>query len=143
MTGSCGDGQDHHRTARPGDSFERRSPAEEYIADRQAISCSEQQAASGIYLKLHPAGSKARTIAVRTHGILGKSFPIVGWTREYSTLFIESSGPSRLTFDVVGKEMLLGVIAGLDYCLNGETLQCLAHYIMGSAFVSKMSRQTC
>jgi hypothetical protein len=36
--------------------------------------------------------------------------------------------------------MLLGVIAGLGYCLDGETSQCLAHYIMGSAFVSSDRR---
>lgn len=72
------------------------------------------QAVLGIYLKSHVhEGRRARRLAVIAHGVLGKAFPIIGWT-----------------------QMLLGVVTALGYCMGGKLGQCLAHYIMGSAFVS-------
>jgi hypothetical protein len=34
------------------------------------------------------------------------------------------------------KEMLMGVATALNFCRGGELGQCLAHYIMGSAFIA-------
>lgn len=67
----------------------------------------------GIYLKLHINEKTVRPWAVRAHGVVGKTFPIIGWV-----------------------QMLLGVVTALGYCMGGKLGQCLAHYIMGSAFVS-------
>ncbi|EGO22574.1 hypothetical protein SERLADRAFT_350605, partial [Serpula lacrymans var. lacrymans S7.9] len=67
----------------------------------------------GIYPKLHIHECTIQSYAVIAHGIIGKSYPILGWT-----------------------QMLLGAIAFRGYC-RGETLgQCLAQYIMGSGFVA-------
>jgi hypothetical protein len=33
-------------------------------------------------------------------------------------------------------EMLMGVATALNFCRGGELGQCLAHYIMGSAFIA-------
>ncbi|EGO22606.1 hypothetical protein SERLADRAFT_473665 [Serpula lacrymans var. lacrymans S7.9] len=66
----------------------------------------------GIYLKLHIHERTIRPYAVIAHGIVGKSYPVLGWT-----------------------QMLLGVIAFRGYCRD-HLGQCLAHYIMGSGFVA-------
>ncbi|ELU45929.1 YTP1 protein [Rhizoctonia solani AG-1 IA] len=50
--------------------------------------------------------------AVVAHGIIGKSWLVIGWT-----------------------QMLLGVVVLRGYCGKEELGQCLAHYIMGSAFI--------
>jgi hypothetical protein len=44
---------------------------------------------------------------VRVHGIIGKSYPILGWV-----------------------QMLFGAIVFRGYCRDGALGQCLAHYIM-------------
>ncbi|CAK5273818.1 unnamed protein product [Mycena citricolor] len=68
----------------------------------------------GVYLKLHiHEGTTLRVWAVRLHGIVGKSYPIFGWT-----------------------QMLFGAIAFRGYCRGGHLPQCLAHYIMGSGFIA-------
>lgn len=86
----------------------------------------------GIYLKLHIHEGSIRPWAVRLHGVVGKAYPVLGWT-----------------------QMLFGAIAYRGYCrgklsgsifffLNclylvyeGDDLgQCLAHYIMGSGFIA-------
>jgi hypothetical protein len=78
------------------------------------------QLALGIYLKLHlSVGSphsihaRIRRFAVLTHGLVGKAMPIVAWV-----------------------QMLLGGIAGLGFCRDDHLGQCIAHFIMGSAFVA-------
>ncbi|TDL22247.1 hypothetical protein BD410DRAFT_788981 [Rickenella mellea] len=66
----------------------------------------------GIYLKLHVHEMTIRPYAVRVHGVLGKSYPVLGWT-----------------------QMLFGAITFRGYCRGGNLGQCLAHYIMGSGFI--------
>ncbi|QRV72673.1 hypothetical protein RhiJN_00687 [Ceratobasidium sp. AG-Ba] len=66
----------------------------------------------GIYLKLHIHEETIRPWAVVLHGIIGKSWLIIGWV-----------------------QMLFGVITIRGYCGKEELGQCLAHYIMGSAFI--------
>ncbi|KAI5122818.1 hypothetical protein M0805_000160 [Coniferiporia weirii] len=67
----------------------------------------------GIYLKLHIHEGTIRPWAVRAHGVLGKSYPIIGWS-----------------------QMLFGAITFRGYCRDGNLGQCLAHYIMGSGFIA-------
>ncbi|KIY43406.1 hypothetical protein FISHEDRAFT_78274 [Fistulina hepatica ATCC 64428] len=66
----------------------------------------------GVYLKLHIHEQTLRPYAVRAHGIVGRLYPVFGWT-----------------------QMLLGAVAFRGYCRGGHLGQCLAHYIMGSAFI--------
>jgi len=63
----------------------------------------------GIYLKLHIHEETIRPWAVRAHGVLGKAYPVLGWT-----------------------QMLFGTITFRGYCRGGNLGQCLAHYIMAS-----------
>ncbi|KAF9650068.1 hypothetical protein BDM02DRAFT_3155048 [Thelephora ganbajun] len=67
----------------------------------------------GIYLKLHIHERSVRPYAVVLHGIVGRVYPIIGWT-----------------------QMLFGAIAYMGYCRGGHLGQCLAHYIMGSGFIA-------
>lgn len=72
------------------------------------------QASLGIYLKLHLQWRPEKWIRptlVGVHGVLGKSFPIVGWV-----------------------QMVFGLSTLQSWCFGGHLGQCLAHYIMGSAF---------
>lgn len=71
------------------------------------------QLALGIYLKLHIHEETLRPWAVRLHGVVGKAYPIFGWT-----------------------QMLFGAIAFRGYCRGDDLGQCLAHYIMGSGFIA-------
>jgi len=71
------------------------------------------QLALGVYLKLHIHEESIRPWAVKLHGIVGKSYPILGWT-----------------------QMLFGAIAFRGYCRGDNLGQCLAHYIMGSGFIA-------
>ncbi|TIB58205.1 hypothetical protein E3P78_03995 [Wallemia ichthyophaga] len=71
------------------------------------------QAAMGIFLKLHVMeDTRLRSWIVKTHGITGKTFPIVGWV-----------------------QVVFGIATVGSYCRGGSLGQCLAHYIMGSAFI--------
>ena len=65
------------------------------------------QLALGVYLKLHIHERTLRPWAVRAHGVVGKSYPVLGWV-----------------------QMLFGAIAFRGYCRDGALGQCLAHYIM-------------
>lgn len=65
------------------------------------------QLALGVYLKMHIHEQTIRPWAVKAHGILGKSYPIIGWT-----------------------QMLFGSATFFGYCRGGHLGQCLAHYIM-------------
>ncbi|EIN06300.1 hypothetical protein PUNSTDRAFT_115584 [Punctularia strigosozonata HHB-11173 SS5] len=67
----------------------------------------------GVYLKLHIHEKTLRRWAVKAHGVVGKSYPILGWV-----------------------QMLFGAITFGGYCRGGHINQCLAHYIMGSGFVA-------
>lgn len=72
------------------------------------------QATCGIYLKLHltwKPEAYVRPVVLRIHGILGRAFPVLGWT-----------------------QMVFGVATLQSWCRGGHLGQCLAHYIMGSAF---------
>ncbi|KAF2755915.1 hypothetical protein EJ05DRAFT_518510 [Pseudovirgaria hyperparasitica] len=76
------------------------------------------QAAMGIYLKLHlerGIHGKIRRYFVSLHGILGKMMPLAAWV-----------------------QMLFGGITALGFCRaeGDHTGQCLAHFIMGSAFIA-------
>lgn len=61
----------------------------------------------GIYLKLHIHEQTLRPWAVRFHGAVGKSYPILAWV-----------------------QMLFGAIVFGGYCRGDNLGQCLAHYIM-------------
>ncbi|THH10483.1 hypothetical protein EW145_g1299 [Phellinidium pouzarii] len=71
------------------------------------------QLALGVYLKLHINEKTIRPWAVRAHGIVGKAYPVIGWT-----------------------QMLFGAVAFRGYCRDDDLGQCLAHYIMGSGFIA-------
>ncbi|KAJ5584030.1 Protein YTP1 [Penicillium hispanicum] len=74
------------------------------------------QVVLGFYLKLHlqKAGQgRIRWIFVLAHGIVGKAMPVVSWA-----------------------QMLFGGIASLGFCQDDHLGQCLAHFIMGSAFIA-------
>jgi hypothetical protein len=70
------------------------------------------QTGCGIFLKLHILEKTVRPWINRVHGPVGMAFPILGWT-----------------------QILMGVVTALGFCRGGEINQCLAHYIMGSAFI--------
>ena len=74
------------------------------------------QLALGIYLKLHIHERSIRPYVVVLHGIVGKAYPIIGWT-----------------------QMLFGAIAYMGYCRGGNLGQCLAHYIMVRISAAKLS----
>ncbi|KAL8705018.1 MAG: hypothetical protein Q9201_001863 [Fulgogasparrea decipioides] len=69
----------------------------------------------GIYLKLHlerGIHGRIRRYFVFSHGVIGKAMPVVSWV-----------------------QMLFGGITALGFCRNDHLGQCLAHFIMGSAFI--------
>lgn len=73
------------------------------------------QVVFGIYLKFHLEKGfhgKIRRVAVYGHGIVGKLMPVVAWV-----------------------QMLFGGITALGFCHEDHLGQCLAHFIMGSAFI--------
>ncbi|KAK2744958.1 hypothetical protein FQN57_004088 [Myotisia sp. PD_48] len=70
----------------------------------------------GVYLKLHLEKGfhgRIRKYTVRIHGVLGKTMPLVSWI-----------------------QMLFGGITALGFCRADHLGQCLAHFIMGSAFIA-------
>lgn len=74
------------------------------------------QAILGMLLKLHIERGflgKVRKVMVKIHGIVGVLFPIVSWV-----------------------QMLFGGIASQGFCQGDHLGQCLAHFIMGSAFIA-------
>lgn len=74
------------------------------------------QAVCGIYLKLHLKWAlerRVRPVVLTVHGVLGRAFPVIGWT-----------------------QMVFGAATLQYWCNGGHLGQCLAHYIMGSAFVA-------
>ena len=74
------------------------------------------QVAMGVYLKLHlerGIHGKIRVWVVRVHGVVGKIMPLLVWV-----------------------QFVFGGIAALGFCFGDHTGQCLAHYIMGGAFIA-------
>ncbi|KAK1140265.1 hypothetical protein N8T08_010562 [Aspergillus melleus] len=70
----------------------------------------------GVYLKLHLTRGihgRIRRVIVIAHGVLGKAMPIASWV-----------------------QMLFGGITAMGYCREDHLGQCLAHFIMGSAFIA-------
>lgn len=70
------------------------------------------QGGCGIFLKLHILEKTVRPWVVPVHGVIGKAFPVIGWT-----------------------QMIFGAATALGFCRDGNLGQCAAHYIMGSAFI--------
>lgn len=73
------------------------------------------QVVAGVYLKLHIERGflgKIRNVIVIAHGISGKALPVAAWV-----------------------QMLFGAITSLGFCRGDHLGQCLAHFIMGSAFI--------
>lgn len=74
------------------------------------------QVVFGIYLKFHITKGfhgKIRKVAVHGHGIVGKAMPVVAWV-----------------------QMIFGGITALGFCREDHLGQCLAHFIMGGAFIA-------
>ncbi|KAF9884255.1 hypothetical protein FE257_001930 [Aspergillus nanangensis] len=74
------------------------------------------QVVIGLYLKLHLTKgihARIRRVIVIVHGVLGKAMPIASWV-----------------------QMLFGGITTLGFCRDDHLGQCLAHFIMGSAFIA-------
>lgn len=73
------------------------------------------QIALGIYLRLHLTRgflARIRTVLVTAHGVIGKALPVAAWI-----------------------QMIFGGITALGFCRADHTGQCVAHFIMGSAFI--------
>lgn len=74
------------------------------------------QVAMGVILKLHIEKGflgRVRMVVKKGHGILGCSIPIIAWV-----------------------QFLFGGIASQGFCRGDHLGQCLAHFIMGSAFIA-------
>ena len=74
------------------------------------------QVAMGVVLKLHIERGffgKIRKVVVKGHGILGCLIPVLAWV-----------------------QFLFGGIASQGFCRGEHLGQCLAHFIMGSAFIA-------
>lgn len=70
----------------------------------------------GVYLKLHlekGIHGRIRPVIRLLHGVNGKAFPLLSWV-----------------------QMLFGGITTLGFCQGDHLGQCLAHFIMGSAFIA-------
>lgn len=70
----------------------------------------------GVYLKLHlEKGFQARLrpFAIILHGIVGKVMPVISWV-----------------------QFVFGGLTVLGFCQGEHLGQCLAHFIMGSAFIA-------
>ena len=70
----------------------------------------------GVYLKLHlekGIHGRIRPVFRILHSINGKAFPVLSWV-----------------------QMLFGGITALGFCQGDHLGQCLAHFIMGSAFIA-------
>jgi len=73
------------------------------------------QVVLGVYLKLHIEKGflgRIRKWQVKAHAVLGGVIPVAAWV-----------------------QMLLGGIASQGFCQGDHLGQCLAHFIMGSAFI--------
>ncbi|KAI9810557.1 MAG: hypothetical protein M1826_003513 [Phylliscum demangeonii] len=70
----------------------------------------------GVYLRLHwergVHGAVRRWVARPAHGVVGKTLPLLSWT-----------------------QMVFGAFTALGFCQADHVGQCVAHFVMGSAFV--------
>ncbi|KAL8656529.1 MAG: hypothetical protein Q9210_000166 [Variospora velana] len=69
----------------------------------------------GVYLKFHlerGIHGRIRRYFLLSHGVVGKVMPVASWV-----------------------QMLFGGITALGFCRDDHMGQCLAHFIMGSAFI--------
>ena len=74
------------------------------------------QVVIGFYLKLHLSKGihgRIRRVIVVIHGVIGKAMPVISWV-----------------------QMLFGGITAMGFCHDDHLGQCLAHFIMGSAFIA-------
>lgn len=74
------------------------------------------QISLGVILKLHIERGflgKVRKVLVTIHGVIGKVLPLAAWI-----------------------QMLFGGITAMGFCHDDHLGQCLAHFIMGSAFIA-------
>ncbi|KEZ46630.1 hypothetical protein SAPIO_CDS0455 [Scedosporium apiospermum] len=74
------------------------------------------QVTIGIYLKLHlekGINGRIRRLVRPAHSILGKAFPVISWV-----------------------QMIFGGITTLGFCQGDHLGQCVAHFIMGGAFIA-------
>ncbi|KAK6075450.1 integral membrane protein [Seiridium cupressi] len=74
------------------------------------------QIVMGIYLRLHlekGINGRIRRVVKLGHGTLGKAMPVLAWT-----------------------QMIFGGITALGFCQGEHLGQCLAHFIMGGAFIA-------
>jgi hypothetical protein len=74
------------------------------------------QVSMGVYLKLHlekGINGKIRKFVVKTHGWVGKLMPLTIWA-----------------------QFVFGGITAMGFCFGDHTGQCLAHFIMGGAFIA-------
>lgn len=80
------------------------------------VLCVVCQVGMGVCLKLHIERGflgRIRRVLVYAHGILGCALPVVSWV-----------------------QMVFGGIASQGFCQGDHLGQCLAHFIMGSAFIA-------
>lgn len=73
------------------------------------------QVVLGVYLKLHlekGVHAQIRRYTLMMHGMMGKAMAVASWV-----------------------QMLFGGITALGFCRGDHLGQCLAHFIMGSAFI--------
>lgn len=134
------------------------------LASTANLRLTTQQASCGIFLKLHIFEKSIRRVVKPIHSVIGKAFPVLGWTRMFHSSRI-SSKPycvrfssdtattsllcplthSRLTcahftyrkpYAAEFPEILFGVATALSFCRDGNLGQCAAHYLMGSAFIA-------
>ncbi|KAH6622434.1 hypothetical protein C7974DRAFT_362962 [Boeremia exigua] len=74
------------------------------------------QIVMGIYLKFHlekGIHGKIRRVVLIGHGVVGKALPVFTWV-----------------------QFVFGGITAMGFCRADHTGQCLAHFIMGSAFIA-------
>ena len=86
-----------------------------------------------MYLKLHIHEKSIRPYFVIAHGIIGKSWPILGWSQVRHKPLSLLTAKKRV---ILCPQMLFGAMTLRGYCFGDHLGQCLAHYIMGSAFIA-------
>ena len=93
----------------------------------------------GIYLKLHIHEKSLRPYVVIIHGIIGKIYPILGWTQMlFGVLtfrgYCREDNLGKFFFSMLHLRRLnisTSILINIHY-----TGQCLAHYFMGSGFIA-------
>lgn len=87
----------------------------------------------GVYLKLHIHEKSIRPYVVVAHGVLGKAWPVLGWTQMlFGALTLRGYWCVHCGFSLVFWCLAADIP---NHSFGGALGQCLAHYIMGSAFI--------